>query len=529
MTPELIIVPAFLATIAGLIAGFYIKNSKNKSTKPEEPKEPEKPEDPEIPEKPEEQQEDKDKPEDKPDQPDEGDKPVEPEKPIDHTREKFLDLIEYFSQAVEIKEGTTIYQYLSERSYLCAYPQYPTLYNPKNFPYVLNYYTDGVNEYRDDQAMAWLFGMILAELVPEKRDIIYQLAYDYKTDGSEQPTYGWNFETDPNVARMIASYIYSITRQPEKIEEMREELGGSKLTFKKEVDECFIDLCPFMPHAPGPYLDDHREYPVSADPDVNYNLKQDQDIHEYISKTYNLATKYVHKKADTVQSIANKDSNEAHMFGGDRVVNDPEYGEMTIHPVFGKHNIGIEIPEDGAIAKLVELAKNCSYNRKTLLDQEYGRRRPGMGRRDATWNPDPAQRVLVNYTIEEGDGHTTGYYNEDGDYVDYDGEHIGDYEAYFQKELWSNSYPSGHSAFIQGLGVLLTEVMPDKAEYIEKAVNDFALSRNITRYHWTSDTIHGRVIGSMFVPIMHSITNFKLDKLIEKAKKEYESLKEQEV
>lgn len=517
-----IVIPAFLVAVAGLVVGFFIKNKEKDVEKPII--EPEKPKEPK--EKQEEKEEEKEK-----QQPDEPDKPAEDEeKPAEKENKVkviFEDLIEYFSQVVSIPKDGKTYQYLSERSYLCEHATSPRLYNIHNFPYITNYYTDTVNPYRHEQTIAWLFGMILSELVPEKRSEIYALAYDYKTDGSEQPTYGWSFETDPNIARMIASYVYSISRQPEKIEEMREELGGKKIKYKDEIDECFIDLTGFMPHAPGPYLDDHREYPVNADPEVNYNLKQDQEIHNMISDNYYLGTKYKHKNESTIQSIANKDGDVLHIFGGDRNVEDPEYGQMTIHPVFGKHNLGIEIPTDGAIAKLVELAYNCSYNRKSLLDQEYGRRRPGMGRRDATCNQDPDQRVLVNYAIEEGDGHTTGYYNADGDYISYDGTHIGDYVTYFQKELWSNSYPSGHSAFIQGLGVLLTEVMPYKADCIEKAVNEFALSRTICRYHWNSDTIHGRVIGSMFVPIMHSITNLNVDKIIEDAKKEYETLKEQ--
>lgn len=68
------------------------------------------------------------------------------------------------------------------------------------------------------------------------------------------------------------------------------------------------------------------------------------------------------------------------------------------------------------------------------------------------------------------------------------------------------------------------EIMPDRASLILKAANDFALSRNIARYHWVSDTIHGRVIGSTFIPILHSISNFNLDKMIGKAKKEYQDI-----
>ena len=68
------------------------------------------------------------------------------------------------------------------------------------------------------------------------------------------------------------------------------------------------------------------------------------------------------------------------------------------------------------------------------------------------------------------------------------------------------------------------EVMPDRADKILKALNQYAVNRTITRYHWNSDTIHGRIVGSTMVPVMHSITNVELDKMIEAAKKEYKKL-----
>ena len=50
------------------------------------------------------------------------------------------------------------------------------------------------------------------------------------------------------------------------------------------------------------------------------------------------------------------------------------------------------------------------------------------------------------------------------------------------------------------------------------------MSRTIARYHWTSDTIHGRVVGSMFVPILHSVENYDTERLVDEAKKEYKQL-----
>ena len=52
-----------------------------------------------------------------------------------------------------------------------------------------------------------------------------------------------------------------------------------------------------------------------------------------------------------------------------------------------------------------------------MLDQEYGRRRPGEGEIDGSANSDPNRRALVNEPIENGDGHSTGSYDKNGDYV----------------------------------------------------------------------------------------------------------------
>jgi hypothetical protein len=40
------------------------------------------------------------------------------------------------------------------------------------------------------------------------------------------------------------------------------------------------------------------------------------------------------------------------------------------------------------------------------------------------------------------------------------------------------------------------ELMPNKANLILRAANQYAINRTIARYHWTSDTIIGRTLGS---------------------------------
>ena len=55
-----------------------------------------------------------------------------------------------------------------------------------------------------------------------------------------------------------------------------------------------------MPHAPGPYLNTNRVKPVGTDSKCEYNTKQDQEIHEYISKYYNLSSEDDEKRQRTI-------------------------------------------------------------------------------------------------------------------------------------------------------------------------------------------------------------------------------------
>lgn len=437
------------------------------------------------------------------------------EEPKDENTSEFEKVIEYFSQVVPIGEKT--------KNYLKTLWTDLDIDCEEFFPIVYDYYGNNENEYALGQFNAWLYGLALAELVPEKRQQIIQMAYDYKVKGVDQPTYGYTFETDPNVTRILASTVYSITRNPEIIPELRKELGSDMVTYKNDVSELFIDLTKFIPTAPFPFLDAYTYRPNGLPVNATETADVDQEIYKHICQYYNLDTKDTEKRQRTIQAIADKEYKKPHLFGKTRTVVDPKYGEMTFYPVFGKHNIGVEIDPNGKIAELCySIGRICTDGRKSLLDKEYGRRRPGQGESDPSANADPKQRALCNHTIEENDGHSTGYYEKNGDYVNVDtGQVIDDYDTYCQGLLYANSYPSGHSDLIMAVGMVLMMIMPDKADLILKALNEFANSRTICRYHWTSDTIHGRIAGSTMVPVLAACTNIEFDKKLKEAREEY--------
>lgn len=58
------------------------------------------------------------------------------------------------------------------------------------------------------------------------------------------------------------------------------------------------------------------------------------------------------------------------------------------------------------------------------------------------------------------------------------------------------SYPSGHTAIGWMLALVLTDLMPDKADALLQRGYDFGQSRVICRAHWMSDTVSGRTIAA---------------------------------
>ena len=443
---------------------------------------------------------------------------------VDYT--VFTQVVEGFKGFVNFGEATTVYL---KMFYEECFAQYywgeslfglPLLWTQGNFPiFVLRYDFGKKEDTQFNRIARWVTSLALTEVVPDKRDELYACAYGDKN----MPLYG---DEELILCCLFASIVYSALRIQRTVDLCRNEAGSKELAYKTDASEVYIDVTEFLPSAPSPYCNGYeirKEYPVGNEETSDI----DRQIHEYVCKTYTLDSRDDLERQTTIQAIANKEYKKPHLFGKPRTVYDEKYGKMTFNPVFGINSIGVEIPDNGAIADLVyQVGKDASGTRKSLLDAQYGRRRPGEGENDGTAHADPMQRVLVNYAIEEGDGHTTGYYNQGGDYVDGNGNHIGDYMTFYQNAVYANSYPSGHSAYIMAVTMLLCEVMPDRADKILKAGMEFAISRVITRYHWMSDTLIGRLIGSMYVPVAHATSNYDLANKVESAKEEYHRIKD---
>ena len=66
------------------------------------------------------------------------------------------------------------------------------------------------------------------------------------------------------------------------------------------------------------------------------------------------------------------------------------------------------------------------------------------------------------------------------------------------------SYPSGHSALGWGWALLLTELMPERADALLARGYAFGQSRVVCGVHWQSDVEAGRVMGAAAVAGLHT-------------------------
>jgi len=449
-----------------------------------------------------------------------------------------------------------LYNYLVEL-YNEAYTQFdgsgsqlPILKTQSNFPNIYPIYSGsgGNDEAAFHSMIGWMFACQLAELKPSSRNTIFTKGYEfggYKTSNGTN-LYGYTFNYDPIVNRIVGGFIYVAMRGLKKpnIENMRAEVYGSR--YGLTLNDCYwqtdsetesglnafyIDLREFLPSAPGPYASDYSNRQnlqnTIADNlhDNTFKIPEvDYQIYNEAFTNYRLDNPTY--KAATIQAIADNDAELTHIFGAD---NKGTYDGVTIKAVFGPSVIGDTINPSSNKAQFLNLcmlissAARDSLLSKQLSPPQYGRCRPGnswtTGRipANSSSNGDNSGRsggsdyynISVNAQIDDWDGHPTGYYDQNGNWIT-GGTYSSpeDYESSQKSRLDPTSYPSGHSSGITGIGMALSEIYPNKTDKILKAVNQFAVNRTIIKYHWNSDTLIGRLIGTAGNAIAHAASDY---------------------
>ena len=449
---------------------------------------------------------------------------------------------------VEIPPSSAAYSYL-ESMLKEAWHQFynskslnglPLLYSKDNFPSIVDFYGETEDKEKGFKACCgWLAAMSLAEILPSKRNSLYKVGYELGGD-KDTPIYKYEFYSDPNVARLVASCIWAAMRlklreefaastyleEKDLMAVMRSELGGDTYprtasaiydqitsedgSWRDVREDFFIDASIMFPTAPGPYENPYYadrtvvggmpypSYSVGKGYDRELNLTIDREIYDYTVESYNLDQPDQEKFQRTVQAIADKETSVMHLFGEPREADIYEF-----NPVFGEHNIGITIDPEGLIGHLMTIVfQLSSASRFPLLDgRHYGRLRPGQ------WKSGK-ETILCNYYIEELDGHSSSY-DDDGNLLPEGRIGPDRYCDYYEKNLYSAAYPSGHASGIWGVALSLIEVMPDKADKIMEAANLYSDSCVITRYHWNSDVIIGKVVASTIVPVIHATREYE--------------------
>ena len=382
-------------------------------------------------------------------------------------------------------------------------------YKKENFPTIYCYGNRSDRELAWKAMSGWVAALVLAQLCPQKRTKIFAAGYNYG-GGKDVALFGWEFESDPIIARLVGAAVWSY-KQPSKdvLDVMRKEVGGSVLDYTvKEIadgsftdlqDKVFIDFTKFLPTAPGPYLSAYKDrskvggipFPNDAK-ESDYNLSVDKEVYEHVVYNYNLDDSRNHQ--DTVQAIADKDGSAYHLFEGNRRTE-----HYTFHPVFGEATIGRYISVE------TDMAKRCTdaftigvmARKPLMLGDYYGRRRPGQTEVDGQ-SKDGDFGVLYNLEIDNADGNPTSY-NQDGELQ---------YNTDQKNSVYANSYPSGHSSGIMACANIMMEWMPDEADKILRAANEFANSRIKCRYHNLSDTLIGRLVGTAITSVIRACKDY---------------------
>ena len=83
------------------------------------------------------------------------------------------------------------------------------------------------------------------------------------------------------------------------------------------------------------------------------------------------------------------------------------------------------------------------------------------------------------------------------------------------------SYPSGHSAIGYGWGLILAELLPNRAAQLVARGRAFGDSRRVCNVHWLSDVEEGRVVATAVFARLHAEPAYRAD--LEAARKELDA------
>lgn len=414
---------------------------------------------------------------------------------------------------------------------------------------------------------------------------LYKKAYDIG-GGKSAPTYGYSdLRSDVNICRLAASAIYAKNKSTygfSAIDTMRSELGttaNNRNTTWKDFGystngDTYIcnntlsinvgyacALNDIFPNAAGPYatryyLNNTWCYPsnptaANRTPDPlqpsnqfnssTKNYTVDETIDSLVTINYNLTSNDSYLPR-SVQAIVDDSLQTVAMFGNETYykynTSSPKYSFVAGSPsdnngnFKGVFNSGVTLidlstlsSDDDAFGYFIHGVGSMADNsRKTILEKQYGRRRPAQGETDQTarcacnsgcntnlnfLGDTSIERMIGSGTRRDTNGNVY-YVDVDGDaYYDNGEPYYGETYRGTSDEcaiLNATTYPSGHSARIWGMALMLMGMIPNRWLEIYKAAYAFTVSRTIVRAHWNSDIIFGKLAATTFIPTAYSFS-----------------------
>ena len=433
---------------------------------------------------------------------------------------------------------------------------------------------------------------------------LFKTAYNIG-GGRSVPVYNYNdMHSDVFIARYAASAIYAIKRAEKSFSDMdglRSEVYETPIdkTSVSWTDSCQVteatcdghydssnsigyalNLNDIFPAAAGPYADNFYNGGLicrtvaSRTPDpqqpsdqfnqTTHNYLMDEAIDQIVVNNYNLSSSDLNLSR-TVQAVADDEDDINQMLGGityykynasspktSFTVGTPTDNNGSFHGTFNCNVLGKDL--SSLISNTNNTESDIAYffsgvgyigghSRQTILDPQYGRRRPGQGEGDALYNGntvvltstprclcnsgcDTRQNYLIDTSITRLVGGGTKLNSNHYYYVDNNGDGEQDSgEPYYNDGvqgttnecagLHASTYPSGHSSEVWTVALFLMQMLPSRYAEIYKAAYDYTVSRTIVRAHWNSDTMYGKLVATTMTPVInkfrysHNNQNFR--------------------
>jgi len=338
-----------------------------------------------------------------------------------------------------------------------------------------------------DSMIGWLFAMFLSELKPNSQTDFYTVGMNL-SGGKNRRMYGYQFKSDVSIGEHVASVLYSIIHASDDVFTMianvRTELN---LPLLNSIPTEYTDIIDGMNVLPAAPVNN-----ISQNPDFEF----DQRIYNYIESNYSLSNPDT--AARTRQALMDKE----YCVG---------YQKMII-----EDQLGLSFtPEIRALLNATMEVGKMTYHTVRSSQNPNERTRPAGAEKN----------IRVDYDIEIQTGCNKGedwgcgtIYNET--------QQKSGFYAY-------NSYPSGHSAISWNVGLILIQLYPEHFDIIAKRYYEFAQDRTICRYHWNTDVMWGRIVGSTAIPVLNSrqeyITLFNAAKNSIKAQEPFTPIDENDI